>query len=523
MSDKNSLNSSPNIFGHFKYDGPAGLVVFLVALPLCLGIALASGAPLFSGVIAGIVGGLVVASFSGSQLAVSGPAAGLTIIVLNAIDDLGSFESFLLAVVIAGAIQLLLGFLKAGVIGNFFPSAVIKGMLAAIGLILILKQIPHAFGYDSDPEGDIEFFQPDGQNTFTEIFTALQNLSMGAIAICLISLAIILLWDRPGIKKKAFFSIVPAPLVVVLLGIGVNQLFIKFFPDMALGQSHLVSLPIIGNLSEFANELTFPDFGQLGNPEIYVVAITLAIIASLETLLSLEATDKLDPYKRVSPQNRELKAQGIGNMVSGLIGGLPLTAVIVRSSANIDSGAHTKMSAIIHGALLLLSVVVIPHILNLIPLAALAAILIMIGFKLAKPSLFRSMFQKGMGQFLPFVITIAAILLSDLLIGISIGMAIGLFFVIKSNFHEAIIVTEDHANYLVKLNKDVTFLNKSALRTTLQNIPKGAYVIIDGTKSIFIDNDISEVIEDFVETSENRNITVELKKSSTSYNHLFKK
>ncbi len=523
MSNTSSENSFSNLFKHFKYDGPSGLVVFLVALPLCLGIALASGAPLFSGIISGIVGGLVVAIFSGSQLAVSGPAAGLTIIVLNAIDDLGSYEAFLLAVVLAGIIQVALGFLKAGVIGNFFPSAVIKGMLAAIGLILILKQIPHAFGYDSDPEGDIEFFQPDGQNTFTEIIAAFENLSLGAILICSVSLGIILLWERPALKRKVFFTTIPAPLMVVFTGIGLNELFKNFAPEFVLEQTHLVSLPLINNLGEFVNELTFPDFSQLANSEVYLVAVTLAIIASLETLLSLEATDKLDPYKRVSPQNRELKAQGIGNIVSGLIGGLPLTAVIVRSSANIDSGAHTKMSAIIHGALLLFTVVIMQKIINMIPLAALAAILIMVGYKLAKPSLFLNMFHKGKGQFLPFVITILAILLSDLLIGISIGMAVGLFFVIKSNFNEAIQLTKDHSNYLLKLNKDVTFLNKSGLRTTLQEIPKGSYVIIDGTKSIFIDNDISEVIEDFIETAPNRGISVELKKSSSSYNHLFKK
>lgn len=522
MTD-NTPSLKGNIFKHFKYDGPAGLVVFLVALPLCLGIALASGAPLFSGLIAGITGGLVVAVFSGSHLAVSGPAAGLTIIVLNAIDDLGSFESFLLAVVIAGFLQLVFGFLKAGVVGNFFPSSVIKGMLAAIGLILILKQIPHAFGYDADPEGDIEFIQSDGQNTFTEIFTALENLSVGAIIISVVSLSIMLLWERPFFKKKAFFSLLPAPLLVVIAGVVINILYKLYNPALALSQDHLVSLPVTENLGGFFNEFTLPDFSQWSNPEVYVVAVTLAIIASLETLLSLEATDKLDPYKRVSPQNRELKAQGIGNMVSGFLGGLPLTAVIVRSSANINSGAHTKMSAIIHGALLLLSVVVIPHILNMIPLAALAAILIMIGYKLAKVSLFREMFSKGMGQFLPFVITIVAILLSDLLIGISIGMVVGLFFVIRSNFHEAILVTKDDEKYLVKLNKDVTFLNKPSLRTALQNIPDGSFVIIDGTKSIFIDHDISEVIEDFVETSESRNISVELKKSSSSYNHLFKK
>lgn len=518
-----SKNSDSHIFKHFKYDAPAGLVVFLVALPLCLGIALASGAPLFSGVIAGIVGGLVVASFSGSHLSVSGPAAGLTVIVLNAIDDLGTYEAFLLAVVLAGFIQIVLGFLKAGTVGNFFPSSVIKGMLAAIGLILILKQIPHAFGYDMDPEGDESFFQPDGRNTFSEIFEALQHISPGAVIICLISIFILILWDRPFMKKITIFNILPAPLFVVLGGIGLNYAFKLFAPEFFLEQSHLVTLPVMTDMGEFLDEFTLPDFTQFSNPDIYIVAVTLAIIASLETLLSLEAVDKLDPYKRVSPQNQELKAQGIANMVSGFIGGLPVTAVIVRSSANVGAGAHTKMSAIIHGFLLLITVVMIPHILNLIPLSALAAILLLIGYKLAKISLFKEMFAKGMDQFLPFVITIIAILFTDLLVGITIGIAVGLFFVIKSNFSEAIIITKDESNYLIKLNKDVTFLNKAALRSTFVDIPKGSYVIIDGTKSIFVDNDISEVIEDFVETAPNRDITVELKKSSSSYSHLFKK
>ncbi len=515
--------STSNIFQNLKYDVPAGLVVFLVALPLCLGIALASGAPLFAGVIAGIVGGLVIGMASGSHLAVSGPAAGLTIIVLNAIEDLGSFESFLLAVVIAGIIQLVLGFMKAGVIGNFFPSSVIRGMLAAIGLILILKQIPHAFGYDADPEGDTEFFQADGENTFSEILVAFENISAGAIIISLMALALIMLWERPFIKRRSFLSLIPAPLLAVVLGVVLNQLYFAFAPSLALSADHMVMLPVMENASQIISELTFPDFSQLTNPEIYIVAITLAIIASLETLLSLDATDKLDPFKRTSPQSRELKAQGLGNMVSGLIGGLPITAVIVRSSANIASGGRTKMSAIIHGLFLLLSVIFIPRLLNFIPLSALAAILIFVGYKLAKPALFSEMFKKGMNQFVPFVITIAAILLTDLLIGITIGMAVGLFFVIKSNFHEAIQVVKDDNNYLVKFNKDVTFLNKAALKKSLESIPEGSYVLIDGTKSIFIDQDISEVIDDFTATAPLKGINVELKKTSSSFNLQFKK
>lgn len=516
MSTKES--STSNIFQNLKYDVPAGLVVFLVALPLCLGIALASGAPLFSGVIAGIVGGIVIGMASGSQLAVSGPAAGLTIIVLNAIDDLGSFNAFLLAVFIAGLIQVVLGFLKAGVIGNFFPSSVIRGMLAAIGLILILKQIPHAFGYDADPEGDTEFFQADGENTFSEILVAFNNLSVGAIIISLAAIALLILWDRPGIRKHSILGVIPAPLLAVILGVVANQIFFVVAPSLALSSDHMVALPALENLGQALDELAFPDFSQITNPEIYLVAVTLAIIASLETLLSLDATDKLDPFKRTSSQNRELKAQGLGNMISGLIGGLPITAVIVRSTANIASGGRTKMSAIVHGIFLLLSVLFIPRLLNLIPLSALAAILIMVGYKLAKPALFTEMFRKGMNQFFPFVITIVAILLTDLLIGITIGMAAGLFFIIKSNFHEAIHVVNDKSNYLIKFNKDVTFLNKSALKNSLDKIPAGSYVLIDGTKSNFIDQDIAEVIDDFASSAPHKGITLELKKTSANFN-----
>lgn len=519
----NRAQSASNIFHNLKYDIPAGLVVFLVALPLCLGIALASGAPLFSGVIAGIVGGLVIGIASGSNLAVSGPAAGLTIIVLNAIEDLGDFQSFLLAVVIAGMIQIILGYMKAGVIGNYFPSSVIRGMLAAIGLILILKQIPHALGYDVDPEGDTEFFQPDGENTFSEILIAFSNMSMGAIILAALSLAIIILWERPAIKKLGFFKVVPSPLVVVLLGVLLNQLFFAVAPSLALSSDHMVTLPLMESATQMLNELTFPDFSQLANPEVYIVAFTIAIIASLETLLSLDATDKLDPFKRTSPQSRELKAQGLGNMVSGLIGGLPITAVIVRSSANIASGGRSKMATIVHGFFLLVSVITIPAVLNLIPLSALAAILIMVGYKLAKPTLFKEMFNKGMNQFLPFVITIVAILLTDLLIGITIGMAAGLFFVIKSNFHEAIHVVQNENNFLVKFNKDVTFLNKASLKKSLDKIPEGSFVLIDGTKSVFIDQDIAEVVDDFTETAALKGITVELKKTSSSFNNQFKK
>jgi MFS superfamily sulfate permease-like transporter len=502
-------------------DIPSSLVVFLVALPLCLGVALASGAPLFSGIIAGIVGGIVVGAFSGSQLSVSGPAAGLTTIVFVSIGKLGSFEVFLSALVLAGLLQMLFGYLKAGSIGNYFPSSVIKGMLAAIGLILILKQIPHAVGYDTDFEGDQSFFQPDGENTFSELLTALNYLSFGAVTIAAFSLLLLICWER-FTKKSKVLSFIPAPLLVVLGGIALNEIFAAFFPAFVVVKEHLVSLPVSENLNEFVTQFTLPDFSSILEKQTIIVAVTIALIASLESLLSLEAVDKLDPYKRNSPLNQELKAQGIGNVISGLIGGLPVTAVIVRSSANVSSGAKTKASAIIHGILLLLSVMFIPGLLNKIPLASLAAILITVGFKLVKPSLVISMYKKGVDQFIPFIVTILAILFSDLLIGIGIGIATGIVFVLKTNFHKALFCVNEDSNVLIRLTKDVSFLNKALLRKTLREIPDGSFVIIDGSRSAFIDQDILELISDFRESAENRKIEVELKQSIGASNPLFK-
>lgn len=505
---------------NLKNDIPAGVVVALVALPLCLGIALASGAPLFSGVIAGIVGGLVVGAMSGSQLSVSGPAAGLTVIVLNAIESLGTFESFLLAVFLAGVIQLVLGFLKAGIIGHFFPSSVIKGMLSAIGLILILKQIPHALGDDRDYEGDDSFYQPDGENTFSEIIVALQNIDTGALIISVTALAILILWDQPFMKKQKWTNIIPGPLVAVGWGMVLNSIiFNQYFQDLFISGKHMVSLPVSGSVSEFMTVLTHPDFSQLSNPEIYVTAVTIAIIASLETLLSLDAVDKLDPYKRIASTNQELKAQGTGNMISGLLGGLPLTAVIVRSTANVSSGGKTKVSAVFHGLLLAVSVILFPEFLNTIPLAALAAVLLVVGYKLAKPSIFKELYAKGKTQFIPYVITILAILFTDLLIGIMVGIVVGLFYVLKANLHQAIKVEViGEKDFLVSLEKDVSFLNKAFLRRTLREIPDGAHVVFDETESIFIDEDILETIEDFKATAINKGISMEVKRAENSKN-----
>jgi len=497
--------------GHLGNDIPAGIVVFLVALPLCLGIALASGAPLFSGIIAGIVGGLVVAWVSGSQLSVSGPAAGLTVIVLGAIEQLGSFQAFLLSVVMAGLMQLILGYLRAGVIGAYFPSAVIKGMLAAIGLILIMKQIPHAVGYDADFEGDESFLQEDTHTTFSELYYSLQAISPGAVLVSVTCIVIMLVWETRWIKNSRLLALVPGPLVAVGFGILFNLWSQADARTLAIAHEHLVNLPAIAGPMDFINHVTFPDFNQLANPQIYTIALTIAVVASLETLLSLEAVDKLDPLKRVAPTNQELKAQGLGNLISGLLGGLPMTAVIVRGSANVNAGGRTKMACFIHGLLLLMSVMFMGAFLNLIPLASLAAILLLTGYKLAKPSLFKDLYAKGFNQFAPFVVTILAILLTDLLKGMAVGMLVGLFFVLRANYHAAISLTQDGNNYLLRLHKDVSFLNKALMRNSLERIQENSYLIIDGTRAQFIDQDILETIQDFMNAASDDNITVELK------------
>lgn len=493
-----------------KNDLPAGLVVFLVALPLCLGIALASGAPLFSGIITGIVGGMVVALLSGSQLAVSGPAAGLTVIVFDGIQSLGSFEVFLSAVVIAGVIQVVLGFARAGIIGLYFPTSVIKGMLAAIGLILILKQIPHFLGVDQDFFGDERFFQMDGENTFSEITHAFGHVGLGALIVGLISLFILIVWERPIIKNNKVLSMVPGALIAVVLSIVLNAVFMEFVPNLTITASHLVKLPVIIGLESLKDELTFPDFSQLANPKLYVVALTIAIIASIETLLSVEATDKLDPQKRRTPNNRELKAQGIGNMISGLIGGIPMTAVIVRSSANIASGGKTRMASFIHGILLMVCVLFIPGILNKIPLSALAAILLMVGFKLTKPALYKSQFVRGYDQFIPFLVTVLAILFTDLLIGIAIGMVVGVYYILKTNIETPYYLRGEHhtstKKIKIKLSEHVSFLNKASLAKTFDRLPEDCTLEIDGSKSRFIDFDVLETIHNFKETAREKNI-----------------
>ncbi len=505
-----------NIFSNWRSDAPASLVVFLVALPLCLGVALASTGEnpvLFSGIIAGVVGGIVVGFFSGSRLGVSGPAAGLITIVLGAIATLGSFEAFLVAVVIAGILQIVAGFFGAGVIGNYFPSSVIKGMLAAIGLTLILKEIPHLVGYDKDFMGDEAFLQSDGENTFSEILNAFDYVSMGAIIIAVLSLAVLILFDRPFMKRIALFKFVPGALIVVVMGVLLNQLFISSFPNLAMGGEHLVSLPVAESFNDIKGFFMFPDFSALTNPNVYAVAFTIALVASLESLLSVEATDKLDPEKNATPTNKELKAQGIGNVVSGMLGGLPVTQVIVRSSANINSGGKSKLSTILHGILLFLCVMLIPNVLNMIPYASLAAILMMVGYKLSSVSLYKKMYALGWDQFLPFIMTIIGVLLTDLLKGIAIGLAFAVFFILRKNYRNNYRIEKGDENgkplIRIHLSEEVTFLNKGSILESLYKVPSNAHLIIDGSNSKAIDYDVLEVIQEFrMHAAMERNIKV---------------
>lgn len=503
------------IFSSVRYDLPSSVVVFFVALPLCLGIALASGAPLFSGIIAGVVGGIVVGAISNSQLGVSGPAAGLAVIVLTAIQQLGSFDVFLLAVVLAGILQILLGIAKAGVIGYYFPTSVIKGMLTAIGIIIILKQIPHAFGYDADYEGDLSFVQADGRNTFSELIYMFDAITPAAVIVSVLSLSILLLWDLYLVKRHSVFKILPGPLVAVVVGILYQALTSTFLPEMALSAEHLVTVPVAESFNGFLNQFSFPDFSAITNQDVWVVAFTLAIVASIETLLSVEAADKLDPYKRVTNTNRELFAQGSGNIVSGLIGGIPITQVILRSSANIQSGGKTKLSAILHGIFLLICVVSIPSVLNMVPLAVLAGVLLLVGYKLAKPSVFRDMARLGWSQFLPFITTVVGVVFTDLLKGIGFGMAVAIVLILRNSYKNSHFLhreKNENGEHRVKLTlaEEVVFLNKGSIKKELSNVPAGAQVTIDMSKSVSIDHDVLEIIEDFQKQAHTRDIDVEL-------------
>jgi carbonic anhydrase/SulP family sulfate permease len=515
MSENNATSPTPSAplstWNSLGKDLAAGLVVFLVALPLCLGIALASGAPMLAGLVSGVVGGLLVSWLSGSHTSVSGPAAGMVAVVLAQVAALGSYEAFLVAVILAGAIQILLGALRAGFIAAFFPSNVIKGLLAAIGVILILKQIPHVVGHDADPEGNMRFLQADGRNTFSELFSSLLNLEPGATVVGLVSLAILLAWDRSRFKN----SLIPAPLVVVLLGVAVNLGLKSAGSAWSIDASHLVQLPTVASLGEFFQALPSPDLKAFGNPAIIMAAVTIAAVASLETLLNLEAVDKLDPRKRVSPPNRELMAQGAGNMVSGLLGGLPITSVIVRSSVNINAGAATRLSAFFHGALLCLLVLFAPMWLNKIPLASLAAVLLFTGLKLASPTLFRQMWSEGRTQFVPFIVTTVAIVFTDLLTGVLIGLATSLAFILHSNYRRPLLrFMERHVSgdvLRIEFANQVSFLNRAVLEQALDSVPVNGHVVLDARNTDYIDPDILDLIEDFrKQTALARNLKVSL-------------
>ena len=492
-----------NLFKSWKKDLPASLVVFFVALPLCLGIALASGAPLFSGLIAGIIGGIVVGAISKSPIGVSGPAAGLTAIVLTAITDLGGYEIFLVAVVLAGVIQIIMGFLKAGVIGYYFPSSVIKGMLCAIGIIIFFKQIPLALGMTGEMESD--------RFSIGEFH---ESISYSVVLITLISLVILLVWDNVLAKKNNFFKLVPGPLVAVIVGIIIYVVFVNS-GQLELSQSQLVNVPIPENFNSFISNFTLPDFSGLSNKAVYITALTIAIVASLETLLCVEATDKLDPLKRQTPTSYELIAQGVGNSLSGLIGGLPLTQVIVRSSANVMSGGISKLSTILHGVLLLLSVILIPRILNFIPLAVLASVLLIIGFKLANPKRFVEMWKLGKEQFIPFIVTVVAIVVFDLLVGIIAGLVVGIVvLLLKSytNSHQMLIKEYMGEKNLFHMNlaEEVTFVNRGSIVKELDGLPNNSYLELDFRRTRILDYDILEYLDEFSVKAKNNNINIKL-------------
>jgi len=519
MENENSTSSRFDVKKYIlkknlKRDIPSSVVVFLVALPLCLGIALASGAPLFSGLIAGIVGGVVVGLISGSQLSVSGPAAGLTAIVAGAITNLGSYQIFLLALVLAGVFQLVLGLIKAGTIGNYFPSSVIEGMLAGIGLLLIFKQLAHAVGYDKDYFGDEGFLQKDGENTFSAIISATNAFSMAAIIISVLSILILVFW--PKIKK---INVVPAPFVVVALGIGLGFAFQG--TNFALSKEHMVNVPTFNGWGEFTGLFTAPDFSAIGRYDVWLVAATIAVVASLETLLGIEAVDKIDPIKRVTPTNRELIAQGIGNMTSAMLGGLPMTSVVVRSSTNVNAGGRTKMATIIHGLLLLLSFLLIPTVINMIPFACLAAILLVTGYKLTRIALFQHMYHKGWDQFVPFVVTVIGVVAIDLLKGVGIGMAFSIFYLLRTSMRNSFFyrIQEEgnKKNIRIKLAEEVSFLNKAAIQVLLTGIPKETNVIIDGSNSRFIDQDVLETIHNYKHNAYTKGIIVTLENIKKHY------
>lgn len=499
------------LFSTLKYDLPASIVVFLVALPLCLGIALASGAPFFSGIISGIIGGVVIGSLSGSKLSVSGPAAGLAALVLAAITNIGDFRLFLCAVFIAGILQILMGVAKLGGIANYFPSSVIKGMLTSIGILIIAKQIPHAFGYDKNEKGSLSEFFSFQDEDFHELLEPLKYIDMGVTLICIISVLIMILWDKPFIKSR--FKFVPGALVAVVVAVVLNEIFKATGSALMVGNEHLVQVKVANSASEFFSFFTVPDFNGFTNSKVVVTGFMIAIIATLETLLSIEAVDNIDPERNVTNTNRELMAQGIGNAIAGLIGGLPVTSVIVRSSANINSGAKSKLSSIIHGVLLLICIILIPTLLNKIPLSSLAAILLLTGYKLCKLSVFKQMFANGKYQFVPFMMTVLTILSIDLfglykplkgeglLVGVVAGLVVAMAAILHGNLKNSYYFHREkyHSGDTIKLllSEEVSFLNKASIRETLDHIPQNATIVIDASNTKYIDFDVLELIREF--------------------------
>lgn len=486
-----------SVFSSPAKDIPAGIVVFLVALPLCLGIALASGAPLISGLISGIIGGVVIGIISKSEVSVSGPAASLSAVVLVAINKLDSFEIFLLALFIGGLLQLVFGLLKAGLIADYMPTSIIKGLLAAIGLILVFAQIPYAFGVKKDANGmDFTTLMTSGFPDFSQL---IQSFSPGAVFLTVFSLVLLIFWDKTFLNKIKLF---PPFLMVVILGVGINTVFKFFLPAFYLDGIHLVNIPEVDGWSSV---ITFPDFGAIVSFQVWTYAFTIALIASIASLLAIEAADNLDPHKRRSPPNRELVAQGIGNSLAGLLGGIPITSVIVRSSVNIETGAETKLSTILHGLLLTASVLFLSSVINLIPLASLAAILLVVGYKLASIATFKEMYKKGLSQFIPFVVTVLGILLTDVLLGVLIGTASSVFFLLRGNYYNPFFIEETSKSNKKKsirleLSNEVSFLNKPAIKRTLWNLPHKSKVIIDATFSSYIDRDVLGILNDFQNT-----------------------
>lgn len=499
---------------YLSNDLTAGLWIFLAGLPLCLGIALASGAPLFAGLVAGIIGGIVVGTLSGSEVSVSGPAAGLAVIVVESITKIGTYDAFLVAVILAGLIQLGMGLVKAGRLSSYFPNSVIRGMLVGIGIVIILKQIPHALGRDNNYEGEFEFSQlADQENTLSEIYRSIVTASPGAILISITSLLILIFWSELAKRGIRLFRFLPAALFVVLVGVGLNQLFGHYFPNLYLGDSneHMVRIPVLSSGKGFASIFDFPDFRVLNDMRIYGIAATIALVASLETLINLEASDRIDPQRRVSSTNQELVAQGVGNILSGLVGGLPITSVVVRTSTNVFSGGKSRLATIFQGLLLVLSVFLAGSVLNHIPLACLAALLIVIGYRLARPGIFQSVYREGFSQFIPFIVTVLGIIFTNLLMGILVGLAVGYLFVLYTNSQASYRVIRDGNNVLVKFQKDIYFLSKPKLKETLRSFKPGDSVLIDGRYATFIDHDIYTLLIDFAKTAQMRGIGYELR------------